>query len=151
MSTQLSPVYPPSNRSVLLSDLPDFNLKHNALLPAFVYSPAPGSVTEISHLEFARAVHRSAHALRASSSLDGQVVAVIAKTDTLLYQALIAGMLRSGLVVSEIITSLAKLRSYMSCSHSLSLRVTPLKQSSRCFRRHPVIASSLPTQASRLS
>lgn len=100
MSSQISPIYPPSDRTVILSDLPDFNLKHNASLPAYIYSSTPGSTTEISHLEFARAVHRSAHALRLSSSFDGQVVAVVAKTDTILYQALVAGMLRSGLVVS---------------------------------------------------
>lgn len=98
------PVYPPLDGTVLLSDLPDFNLQHNPTLPAFVYSDIPESITEISFLEFARACHRVAHAIRPNrTGLEGEVVALIANTDTILYLALIAGMVRAGVVVGTII------------------------------------------------
>ena len=95
------PVYPRLDGTVLLSDLADFNLQHNPTLPAFVYSDIPESITEISFLEFARACHRVAHAIRPNrTGLEGEVVALIANTDTILYLALIAGMVRAGVVVS---------------------------------------------------
>jgi hypothetical protein len=100
MTTQHYPVYPPLNGTVLLPDLPDFNLQHNAALPAYVYSSMPGFVTEISFLEFGRACHRVAHAVRPNrAGPEGKVVALIANTDTILYQAIVAGMVRAGVVV----------------------------------------------------
>lgn len=87
--------------SVFLPFLSDFNMEHNASLPAFIYSNAPGSLTEISFLEFGRAVHRTGHIVRAGHQrADHEVVAIIANLDTLLYQTLIAGLMRAGLVVS---------------------------------------------------
>lgn len=138
--TRTVPVYPPLDGSVLLSDLPDFNLKHNALLPAFVYSSAPGSITEISQLEFAHACHRVAHSLRPlRNGPEGEVVAIIANTDILLYQALIAGVVQGGLVVSII---------RIPCCFLLTLHYSPLefllatllRQWCRCFKRPHAIA-----------
>ena len=101
MTGQPLPVYPPLDGTVLLSDLPDFNLQHNPTLPAFVYSPTPNSTTQISFLEYARACHRVAHAVRLNrAGSEGEIVALIANTDTILYLTLIAGMVRAGVVVS---------------------------------------------------
>jgi len=102
MTTQPLPVYPPLDGTVLLSDLPDFNLQHNPTLPAFVYSSIPNSITQISFLEYARACHRVAHVVRPNcAGPEGEIVALIANTDTILYQALVAGMVRAGVVVSN--------------------------------------------------
>ncbi|KZP17736.1 acetyl-CoA synthetase-like protein [Athelia psychrophila] len=97
MSTQ--PVYPPLDGSVLLPSLVDFNLQHNASLPAFVYSEAVGSLTEISFLEFGRAAHRAAHLLfPGNEGPQSEVVAIIANVDTLLYGAIFAGLMQAGLI-----------------------------------------------------
>lgn len=96
MSTQITPVYPPMDGSIRPAYLVDFHITHNPTLPAFVYSEAPGSVVEVSFLEFGRAAHRAAHLLKEN---EGDVVALIANMDNLLYQTLVAGMMRAGLVV----------------------------------------------------
>ncbi|KZP33068.1 acetyl-CoA synthetase-like protein [Athelia psychrophila] len=99
MSTQTSAVYPPSDGSVLLPFLADFNLEHNASLPAYVYSETVGSLTKISFLEFGRAAHRAAHLLRPGhGESKGEVVAIITNIDKLLYEALFAGLMRAGFV-----------------------------------------------------
>lgn len=101
MSSQSSAVYPPLDGSVLLPSLADFNLQHNASRPAFVYSEAVGSLTEISFLEFGRAAHRAAHHLLPKTECSkGEVVAIIANVDILLYAAIVAGLMTMGLVVS---------------------------------------------------
>ena len=93
-------VYPPLDGTVLTPNLLDFNIDHNAELTAFVFSDSPGSVTKISYLEYGRAAHRVGHAVRPGrTGLEGQVVAVIANLDTLLYAALVAGLIRAGIVV----------------------------------------------------
>ncbi|KAL1718564.1 hypothetical protein EV715DRAFT_291172 [Schizophyllum commune] len=78
----------------------DFNLKHNPEQTCYVYAEADGTVREITYLEFGRAVHRAAHALRPSreGGEDGSVVAIIALSDTLLYQAVNIGLMKAGLV-----------------------------------------------------
>ncbi|KZP21519.1 acetyl-CoA synthetase-like protein [Athelia psychrophila] len=99
MSTQLSTVYPPMDGTVRPAALVDFHLEYNPTHKAYVYSEAPGSLVEISFLEFGRAVHRAGHLLRPKrSGPENEVVAVIANVDVLLYQTLVAGMMRAGLV-----------------------------------------------------
>ncbi|KZP33055.1 hypothetical protein FIBSPDRAFT_721447 [Athelia psychrophila] len=96
------PVYPLLDGSLNLPGLVDFNAHHNPHYPAFVYSEAPGSLTEISYFEFGRATHRAAHALRPGrAGQDGEIVAIIANVDTLLYTAIIVGTMRAGIVVSR--------------------------------------------------
>lgn len=100
MPNHTSAVYPPLNGTVLAPELVDFNIEHNATLPAFVFSNAAGLVTSISYLEYGRAVHRVGHTIRPGrAGPEGQVFAVIANLDTLLYAALVAGLMRAGLVV----------------------------------------------------
>ncbi|KAL1660867.1 hypothetical protein GGF50DRAFT_118539 [Schizophyllum commune] len=77
----------------------DFHLKHNPDFTFYVFTEPDGTVREITNLEFARAVHRAAHALRPSrEGEDGAVVAVIALSDTALYQAVTVGLMKAGLV-----------------------------------------------------
>ncbi|KAF7985842.1 hypothetical protein HWV62_526 [Athelia sp. TMB] len=95
MSTQIVFAYPPVDGSIHPASLIDFNIAHNPTTPAFVYSETPGSMVEISFLEFGRAAHRAAHLLK---GYHGEVVALIANVDNLLYHTLIAGMMRAGLV-----------------------------------------------------
>ncbi|KAJ6514511.1 hypothetical protein C8R47DRAFT_962145, partial [Mycena vitilis] len=57
----------------------------------------------ITHFEFARATHRVAHLLRPQrDGLDGQVVAIVALTDVLIYQTIVAGCIEAGLVPFQI-------------------------------------------------
>ena len=100
MVTQITPVYPPMDGSVRPASLVDFHIAHNPTLPAFVFSETPGSVVEVSFLEFGRAAHRAAHLLQ---GYGGEVVALIANVDNLLYQTLVAGMMRASLVVRPLL------------------------------------------------
>ncbi|KZP17631.1 putative aminoadipate reductase [Athelia psychrophila] len=99
MSTKMPPVYPPMDGTVRPASLIDFHLEYNSTHTMYVYSEGPGSLVEISFLEFGRAAHRAGHLLRpAQSGPENEVVALIANIDVLLYHALVAGMLRAGLV-----------------------------------------------------
>ncbi|KZP33045.1 acetyl-CoA synthetase-like protein [Athelia psychrophila] len=94
-----TPVYPPLDDSFTVSGLVDFNVEHNPRQPLFVYSEEPGSLTEISFLEFGHATHRAAHLVRPGrTGPEGEIVAVVANTDSLLYEAIFAGMIRAGVV-----------------------------------------------------
>lgn len=82
--------------------------------PFYVFTrpdPATELVT-ITHLEFARATHRVARALRPnpeSPCSDGKVVAIIVLADTVLFHALVTGLITANLIV---------------CLHTLALRLT---------------------------
>lgn len=97
------PVHPPIDASLTLPETVDFHWKHNSDLPAFVYNEDGSSeITEISFLEFGRAIHRVAHSIRPNrEGKDLEVVAFIALTDAILYQAITLGMMKAGLVVSD--------------------------------------------------
>ncbi|ESK84561.1 nonribosomal peptide synthetase [Moniliophthora roreri MCA 2997] len=64
--------------------------------------PLPESYDEITYLEFGRAVHRAAHFVRPSPSSedgrDGEVVALLAHSDTLVYDTVIIGLMTANLV-----------------------------------------------------
>ncbi|KAG6840630.1 hypothetical protein C0991_005482 [Blastosporella zonata] len=96
-----SPVLP-SIEGLFISDAIDFNFKNNAQQPFFTFVDlaAPTGLQVITHLEFGRAAHRVAHILRPNRlGPDGQVVAIIALSDSILYQAIIVGCIIAGLVV----------------------------------------------------
>ena len=100
MGTPSVPKLPPLDCSLFFPDLINFHMRNNPTLPMWVY-PNDQAVTEITFLEFGRAAHRIAHALRPQrTGDDGEVVIVIANTDTILYQVVVAGMSIAGLVVS---------------------------------------------------
>lgn len=107
MST--APLAPPLDGSVhVLPGFVDFHAEHNPERP-WVLFPSPGDtgVISISYQEYADATHRIAHALRPllpptgkpDAATDRQVVAVLINCDTILYSALLAGMVRAGFVV----------------------------------------------------
>ena len=100
MSTPSAPKLPQLNGSLFFPDLINFHMQNNPALPMWVY-PNDQDITEITFLEFGRAAHRIAHALRPErTGNDGQIVTLIANTDTILHQVVVAGMSIAGLVVS---------------------------------------------------
>ena len=94
--------FPPLDYSLLFPELVNFHMERNPSFPVFVYANenVPDKLTEISFLEYGRAAHRVAHALRPSrQGSDGEVVMIVANTDTILYQAVVAGLSIAGYVV----------------------------------------------------
>ncbi|KAG6877487.1 putative NRPS-like protein biosynthetic cluster [Termitomyces sp. T32_za158] len=99
MST--SPTVPPLNENISIQDAIQFNMVHNATQPLYIFadSSAPSGIKTITHLEFGRATHRVAHLLRPDrNGVDGEVVALILQTDTVLYQTFVAGLIVAGCV-----------------------------------------------------
>ncbi|KAJ7339755.1 hypothetical protein DFH08DRAFT_915701 [Mycena albidolilacea] len=65
-------------------------------LPAM---PESEEITTITYLEFNRATHRVANMLRPNrQGRDGEVVAIIAHSDTVLYHAIVAGLMTADLI-----------------------------------------------------
>lgn len=94
--------FPPLDHSLLFPDLINFHMEKNPSVPIFVFmnESVPGNLTEISFSEFGRAAHRVAHALRPSrQGSDGEIVMIIANTDTILYHTVVAGLSIAGWVV----------------------------------------------------
>ncbi|KAG5724635.1 L-aminoadipate-semialdehyde dehydrogenase [Termitomyces sp. T112] len=93
------PVRLPRDQNLFLPDVIDFNMRNNPDQPFYVFAGDGGSIKTITHLEFGRAAHRVAHALRPNrSGLDGDVVGILAETDTILYNVVIAGLIVAGFV-----------------------------------------------------
>ncbi|KAJ7450213.1 hypothetical protein FB451DRAFT_1286443 [Mycena latifolia] len=68
----------------------------------YVYAaanPTSSVVTTITHLEFGRATHRAAQILRPNrGGKDREVVAILAYSDTILYHAVVAGLITADLI-----------------------------------------------------
>ncbi|KNZ73642.1 L-aminoadipate-semialdehyde dehydrogenase large subunit [Termitomyces sp. J132] len=95
------PVFPSTHDDFLFPDAIEFNMKNNADQPFFIFSDPNDGIQSITHLEFGRAAHRVAHLLRPPyTGQDGEVVAVMAHTDTILHQAIVAGLIIAGFVVA---------------------------------------------------
>ncbi|KAJ7625734.1 putative aminoadipate reductase [Roridomyces roridus] len=95
----MSSVLPPLDCTLSIDEIIDFHISHNNRGAAFSFADAQGSITDISHLEFARAAHRVAHIIRPQRlGPEGQVLAIIALTDSLIYQTLVAGCVKAGIV-----------------------------------------------------
>ncbi|KAG6916589.1 putative NRPS-like protein biosynthetic cluster [Tephrocybe rancida] len=93
------PVNPPMDKNAFLPDVIDFNIKNNPEQPFYIYAESEESIKTITHLEFGRGIHRVAHALRpCRSGTNGEVVAILALADTILYNAVVAGLIVAGLV-----------------------------------------------------
>ncbi|KAJ7625698.1 putative aminoadipate reductase, partial [Roridomyces roridus] len=90
---------PPLDCTLSLDEIIDFHISHNNLDAAFSFADAQGNITDISHFEFARAAHRVAHILRPQRlGPEGQVLTILALTDSLIYQTLVAGCIKAGIV-----------------------------------------------------
>ncbi|KAJ7072833.1 hypothetical protein C8F01DRAFT_972227, partial [Mycena amicta] len=116
-----------------VQDALDDTLHAASTIPFFVYAePEPSSkIVTITQLEFARAAHRAARCLRPvdSSAKSGDVVAILALSDTVLYQAVLVGLIRAGLVPFPISPrnsplAVAKLLHKMDCRRVLATCVT---------------------------
>ncbi|KAG6902731.1 hypothetical protein C0995_012395 [Termitomyces sp. Mi166 len=99
------PVLPVLNEDLFVPDAIEFNMANNVTQPFYTFADfdAPGRTKTITHLEFGRAAHRVAHLLRPNrDGADGKVVAVILQADTILYQAIVAGLIVAGYVASTL-------------------------------------------------
>lgn len=99
--SQLRGVAPPIDGSLTLPEVVDFHRTHNPTVPIYVFvEDGVDHLTEITYLEFGRAVDRVAHSLRPGRRGPGrEVVAVVALSDSLLYQTLVVGIMMAGLIV----------------------------------------------------
>ncbi|KAJ6473849.1 putative aminoadipate reductase [Mycena sanguinolenta] len=76
------------------------NCETNPSGPFYVYAePSSGKLVTITQLEFGRATHRAASLVRPEGAhSDSQVVAVIALSDTVLYHAVLVGLMTANLI-----------------------------------------------------
>lgn len=95
---------PPLDGSIshVLPGFVDFHAKYNPDRPCYVF-PYPSLESDelrtTSYLEFAQATHRAAHHFRPNrEGPEGTVVALILNIDTLLYHAILVGLIRAGCV-----------------------------------------------------
>ncbi|KAJ7855599.1 hypothetical protein B0H14DRAFT_3645801 [Mycena olivaceomarginata] len=100
----MSHFLPPLDCSTNLPEIINLHIAHENYSAAYAFAGADdGPITEISRFEFARAAHRVAHLLRPGrSGADGQVVAIVAHADVLVYQTIVAGCLIAGLIPFQI-------------------------------------------------
>ncbi|KAJ7622628.1 putative aminoadipate reductase [Mycena polygramma] len=99
----MSSFLPPLDCSLNLQEIIDEHLAHENRDVAYSFCDDTGHTTNVTHFEFARAAHRVAHLLRPQrGGSDGQVVAIVALTDVLIYQTIVAGCIEAGLVPFQI-------------------------------------------------
>ncbi|KAJ7760072.1 putative aminoadipate reductase [Mycena maculata] len=92
-------ILPPLDCSLDISEIIDFHIGEGGRIAAYAFANADNEITEISRFEFGRAAHRVAHLLRPQRrGPEGQVLAIIALTDVLIYQAIVAGCIVAGIV-----------------------------------------------------
>lgn len=97
-----SAVFPPTDLPTL-TDVLSFHALHNATLPWMVFPSVndPTKLDDVSYGEIDAASTRVAHMLRPGRhGPDGEVVALILHTDTILYVAVVFGSFKAGLAVS---------------------------------------------------
>ena len=97
-------LYPPLDGTITIPETIEFHWQHNADLPVYVFhedGKDTNDITEITYLEFGRASHRVANLMNCKfPSITGRpVVALMALTDSLLYQAISVGLMKSGFIV----------------------------------------------------
>ncbi|KAF5349777.1 hypothetical protein D9758_010224 [Tetrapyrgos nigripes] len=107
-----SPLHPSIDKlstQLSIPELLNFHLANNPDFPLYVFAnDDSGSQTEISMLEYIRAAHRAGAAIRADgSSQPGEIVAIVALLDAVVYSAIITGMMKVGLVPFPISTFLS--------------------------------------------
>jgi len=92
---------PPADGTVTLPEAIDFHNEHNPDYPIWVFNEdGKSEITKITHLEYGRACDRVAHWMRPGRrGPEGEIVAVVALSDTLLYHAVSIGLIRAGIIV----------------------------------------------------
>ena len=86
----------------VLSGYTDWHAEHHPSDPmtVFPHPSDPQSIMSVSYAEFAKVTHRVAHIVRPNrAGKDGEVAALLLNCDTIVYQALIVGLERAGIVV----------------------------------------------------
>ncbi|KAJ7613299.1 acetyl-CoA synthetase-like protein [Mycena polygramma] len=92
-------IRPPLDCSLDVDEIIDHHITHNNRSAAYSFGDEAGHITDITHSEVARAAHRVAHLLRPHRrGPESQVVAILALTDVLVYQTIVAGCIKAGLV-----------------------------------------------------
>ncbi|KAJ6553072.1 hypothetical protein B0H19DRAFT_1030172, partial [Mycena capillaripes] len=81
-------------------DVVSFNSEADPTGSFYIYAdPESHEIVTITNLEFARAAHRAAHLVHPNrKGPDGQVVALLALSDTVLYHAVIAGLMTANFI-----------------------------------------------------
>ncbi|KAJ6491913.1 acetyl-CoA synthetase-like protein [Mycena sanguinolenta] len=95
----MSSLLPPLDCSLNVAQILDFHITHENRSVAYSFTDKVGNKTEVTQFELSRAAHRVAHLLRPQrGGLDGQVLAIVAQTDVLIYQTIVVGCILAGLV-----------------------------------------------------
>ncbi|KAF7340995.1 Acetyl-CoA synthetase-like protein [Mycena sanguinolenta] len=103
----MSNLRPPLDCSLNLAEIIDFHLAHESRSAMYAFADEDGHITEVSHFEVARAAHRVAHLLRPGRrGPEGEVVAIVALADVLVYDTVVAGCLIAGMRPAAAITHL---------------------------------------------
>lgn len=99
------PVPPLDGSLPVLPGFVDFHAQHNPEREwARLAREGDGGVSAISFLEFSEATHRAAYALRPDGThATDEVVAVLINCDTILYLAMLVGLVRAGYIVSTLV------------------------------------------------
>ncbi|KAF7373859.1 General substrate transporter [Mycena sanguinolenta] len=94
--------YPWATAPMHAPDIIAWNAENYPTAPCYLFAPIDPSApaVNVTHLEFSRASQRAAHLLRPNrAGPDDEVVAIIALSDTLVYLAIIAGLMTANCVV----------------------------------------------------
>ncbi|KAF7360648.1 General substrate transporter [Mycena venus] len=97
----MSPSYPSATTPMRIPEVVAWNAENHPTAPCYLFAPPDptAAVVTITHLEFSRATQRAAHQLRPNrQGRDGEVVALIALSDTLLYLAIVAGLITANCI-----------------------------------------------------
>ncbi|KAJ7828944.1 hypothetical protein B0H14DRAFT_3873194 [Mycena olivaceomarginata] len=107
------------------------NLENIPSDPFYIYAKLESNeIVTITHLEFGRATHRAAHVLRPNrEGQDGKVVAILAESDTMLYHAILVGLMTANFIPFPISprnspSAIFQLLRNSSCHHIIATRVT---------------------------
>lgn len=96
-----NPIFPPRDGSVTLPEAVDFHIEHNPDYPVWIFNEdGTDEITTVTYLEYGRACHRVAHKMRPGRrGPEGEMIAVVALSDNILYNAVSVGLTRAGMVV----------------------------------------------------
>ena len=99
---------PPLDGSLnLIPGFLDFHAKHNPDAPFAIFPAISGNgTTQLSYTAMSDASHRIAHILRPQrKGPDGEVVGLILHCDTIMYLAVLIGVIRAGMIVGDFCSS----------------------------------------------
>ena len=95
-----------------IPDIVDFHVAHNPDLPWYIFPSkgSPDQLVPLTYREMAEASHRVAHILRPNrEGREGEIIVLLLNTDTVLYNAVVVGLLRAGFVVCKLDSASSRL------------------------------------------